>query len=70
MTLAQDLLHDRYAQAVLSVSLNGRPIRQPLLSDIAWKLCEMNENRIREKGKSMSDDHLKQEAKRLANEAG
>ena len=62
MTFQADLSRDRFAQAALSVMIDGKYLQQPELSALAWYLHEKNEKRLKEKGKPMSDDHLKQEA--------
>lgn len=64
MTLQQELINDRYAKAALEVQVNGRYAKDPL--SIAWKLHEADLKRFAEKGKYMSDDHLKQLAKGMA----
>lgn len=66
MTIAEALLRDRFAQAALSVVIDGRRLQQPQLTDLAWHLNALNYKRIAEKGKPMSDDHLKQEAVKWA----
>ena len=49
----------RYEHAALAV----RPrLRQPALSELAFHLSEINEKRLAEKGKPLSEDHVKQEA--------
>jgi len=62
MTYQEMLLRDRYANAALSVVKNGRLLQQPKLSLCAKHLFLMNAKRMKEKGKEMSDDHLRQEA--------
>ena len=60
------LMRDRYAQAALSVSVDGKRLLQPDLTDCAWHLKSLDVKREKEKGKQMSDDHLKQEAVKWA----
>ena len=57
MTYQQDLLKDRFAQAALTTKL-----KQPELGKLAFFLQGLNDKRLEEKGKPMSDDHLRQEA--------
>ena len=52
------LLRSRYADAALSI--NG--LQQPDLWNLASFLCRKDDERLRSKGRLMSDDHLKQEA--------
>jgi hypothetical protein len=57
---------DRFALAALHVRLNGDRLHQPDLANLADALELMDQHRQKTKGKPMSDDHLKQEAVRLA----
>ena len=57
MTYQEALLHNRFVQAALVTKL-----KHPALGRLAQHLCSMDEKRQREKGRKMSDDHLKQEA--------
>jgi len=52
------LLRYRYAQAALRV----HGLTQPRLSECASHLAEMDEKRQQLKGRSMTEDHLTQEA--------
>lgn len=65
-TFQSALLRDRFAQAALSVIVDGKHLLQPDLIDLAWHLSVLNDKRIAEKGKPMSGDHLKQEAAKWA----
>lgn len=64
------LARDRFAQAALSVIVNGKYLRQPALTDLAWYLHELDLKHQKEKGKPMTDDHLKQEAVKWARKHG
>jgi hypothetical protein len=57
-TVADELPSDRYAQAALSVG----GLLQPRLGELAMYLADMDCARLREKGRLMTDDHLRQEA--------
>jgi hypothetical protein len=65
-TYQAKLARNRFSQAALSVSIDGHLLQQPYLTDLAWHLYDMDEKRKHEKGKPMSDDHLKQEAVKWA----
>lgn len=65
-TLQEELIGDRFAQAALSVTIKGWHLKQPELMDLVWHLHYVNMKRMVEKGKPMSDDHLKQEAVKWA----
>ena len=51
---------DPYASAALSVG----EMKQPQLLDCSWYLAEIDYKRYQEKGKMMTQDHLKQEARK------
>ena len=53
------LMRDRFAQAAISIPR----LQQPQLSECAKHLCELNQRRLAERGREMSDDHLKQAAR-------
>ena len=61
------LIRDRYAQAALAVTtVMGKRLLQPDLTECAWYLAGLDAKRLLEKGKPMSEDHLKQEAVKWA----
>lgn len=64
------LLRNRFAQAALSVSVKGQRLLQPDLGDCAGHLSGLDFKRQQEKGQSMSNDHLKQEAVKWARVRG
>lgn len=60
------LQENEYAQAALSVMLKGQMLQQPALTECAWHLSLLDEERYKTKGKYMTLDHLKQEAVKWA----
>ena len=66
MTYQEMLSQDKYAQAALSVVLNGRRLQQPDLLDCTYHLFNLDAERFKTKGKYMTPDHLKQEAVKWA----
>lgn len=55
----EELLRDKYANAALSV----HGLQQPRLKECAEYLMALDAMRYIEKGKDMTEDHLKQEAR-------
>lgn len=55
---AYEVARDRYVRAALSVG----GVVQPQLGELANHLADMDAARLREKGRLMTDDHLRQEA--------
>lgn len=55
LTYQQEFARDRFAQA----SLYSR-LQQPELAELAQHLFDLNAKRLAEKGRPMTDDHLKQ----------
>lgn len=60
------LQENEYAQAALSVMIKGQMLQQPSLTECAWHLSLLDEERYKAKGKYMTLDHLKQEAVKWA----
>ena len=66
MSLQEQLIRSRTARTALAVVVNGKHLRQPQLSELAWHLHALDEKRNLEKCKPMSDEHMMQEAVKWA----
>lgn len=60
MTYQEELLRDKYANAAMSV----HGMQQPALAECAEYLMALDTMRYIEKGRYMTEDHLKQAARK------